>query len=34
MNIEQLKNTVHCADCLEFMKEIPDKSIDMSIEKK
>ena len=27
--IEELKNTVHCADCLDFMKEIPDKSIDM-----
>jgi len=27
--IEELKNTIHCADCLTFMKDIPDKSIDM-----
>lgn len=27
--IEDLKNTVHCADCLTFMKDIPDKSVDM-----
>jgi DNA modification methylase len=27
--IEELKNTIHCADCLTFMKGIPDKSIDM-----
>lgn len=27
-NIEDLKNTVHCADCLTFMKGIPDNSVD------
>ena len=27
--IENLKNTIHCADCLTLMKGIPDKSIDM-----
>lgn len=27
--IEDLKNTVHCADCLTFMKGITDKSVDM-----
>ncbi len=27
--IEELKNTIICGDCLEVMKEIPDKSIDM-----
>ena len=27
--IEDIINKVYCADCLEFMKEIPDKSIDM-----
>ena len=27
--IEDLKNTIHCADCLDFMKDIPDKSVDM-----
>jgi DNA modification methylase len=27
--LEELKNTIHCADCLTFMKDIPDKSIDM-----
>jgi len=27
--MEDLKNTVHCADCLTFMKGIPDKSVDM-----
>lgn len=29
--IEDLKNTVHCADCLTFMKGIPDKSVDCII---
>lgn len=29
--IEDLKNTVHCADCLTFMKDIPDNSIDSII---
>ena len=27
--IEDIINKVHCADCLEFMKEIPDKSVDL-----
>jgi len=27
--IEDIVNKVHCADCLEFMKQIPDKSIDL-----
>ena len=27
--IDELKNTIHCADCLTFMKDIPDKSINM-----
>ncbi len=27
--MEDLKNTVHCGDCLEVMKGIPDKSVDM-----
>lgn len=27
--IKDIINKVHCADCLEFMKDIPDKSIDM-----
>ena len=27
--IEDIINKVHCADCLEFMKEMPDKSVDM-----
>ena len=27
--IEDIVNKVHCADCLEFMPLIPDKSIDM-----
>lgn len=27
--IEDLKNTIHCAECLTLMKNIPDKSIDM-----
>ena len=29
MKIEELINTVNCADCLDFMPNIPDKSIDM-----
>ena len=28
-SIEELKNTVIQGDCLEVMKEIPDKSVDM-----
>ena len=28
-DIEELKNKVICGDCLEVMKDIPDKSIDM-----
>ena len=27
--IEELKNQIICGDCLEVMKDIPDKSIDM-----
>ena len=27
--IEEIINKIHCADCLDFMKDIPDKSIDM-----
>jgi site-specific DNA-methyltransferase (adenine-specific) len=27
--LEELKNTIHCADCLTFMKDIPDKSVDL-----
>lgn len=27
--IEDIINKVHCADCLEFMKQIPDKSVDL-----
>jgi site-specific DNA-methyltransferase (adenine-specific) len=27
--IEDIINKIHCCDCLEFMKQIPDKSIDM-----
>ena len=27
--IEEIINKVHCADCLEFMKLMPDKSVDM-----
>ena len=27
--IEDIINKVHCADCLEFMKDIPDKSVDL-----
>ena len=29
--IEDIINQVHNADCLEFMREIPDKSIDLVI---
>lgn len=29
--IEELKNQIICADCLTFMKDIPDKSIDLII---
>lgn len=29
--IERLIDKIHCADCLEFMKQIPDKSIDLVI---
>ena len=29
MKIEDIKNTIICGDCLEVMKLIPDKSIDM-----
>lgn len=27
--IEDIINKVHCADCLEFMKDMPDKSVDL-----
>jgi len=27
--IEDIINKVHCADCLELMKDIPDKSVDL-----
>jgi site-specific DNA-methyltransferase (adenine-specific) len=27
--IEELKNQIICGDCLEVMKDIPDKSIDL-----
>ena len=27
--IEDIINKIHCADCLEFMKDIPDKSVDL-----
>lgn len=30
-NIEDIIDKIHCADCLEFIKEIPDKSIDLII---
>jgi len=30
-NIEDIKNKVHCADCLEFMKDMPVGSIDLVI---
>jgi DNA modification methylase len=29
--IEEIINKIHCADCLEFMKDIPDKSVDLVI---
>lgn len=29
MNLKEMKNKVHCGDCLEVMKDIPDKSIDL-----
>jgi DNA modification methylase len=29
--IEDIINKVHCADCLEFMKKIPDKCIDLTV---
>ena len=29
MELSEMINKVHCADCLEFMKDIPDKSIDL-----
>ncbi|HRU50155.1 MAG TPA: hypothetical protein P5155_01490 [Candidatus Absconditabacterales bacterium] len=29
MKLEEMINKVHCGDCLEFMKQIPDKSIDL-----
>jgi DNA modification methylase len=29
MEFKDMINKVHCADCLEFMKQIPDKSIDL-----
>lgn len=29
--IEDIINKIHCADCLEFMKEMPDQQIDMII---
>jgi len=29
MNFEEMKNKIICGDCLEVMKDIPDKSIDM-----
>jgi site-specific DNA-methyltransferase (adenine-specific) len=31
MKIEEMLNKVICADCLEFMKDIPDKSIDLTV---
>ncbi|MEK7630122.1 MAG: site-specific DNA-methyltransferase [Patescibacteria group bacterium] len=31
MTLEEMTNKVHCADCLEFMKQIPDKSIDLAL---
>ena len=31
MKLEDMINKVHCADCLEFMKQIPDKSIDLIV---
>ena len=29
MTLEEMINKVHCADCLEFMKGIPDRAVDM-----
>ena len=29
MEIEKLKNTIICGDCLEVMKQLPDKSVDL-----
>jgi len=29
MTLSEMTNKVHCADCLEFMKQIPDKSIEL-----
>ena len=29
MQLSEMINKVHCADCLQFMKDIPDKSIDL-----
>jgi site-specific DNA-methyltransferase (adenine-specific) len=29
MELSEMINKVHCADCLEFMKQIPDKAIDL-----
>lgn len=31
MNIKELKNKVICGDCLQIMKDIPDKSIDLCL---
>jgi len=31
MKFEDMINKVHCADCLEFMRQIPDKSIDLIV---
>ena len=31
MKLEQMINKIHCADCLEFMKKIPDNSIDLVV---
>lgn len=29
LDIEKIKNTIICGNCLEVMKDIPDKSIDL-----
>ena len=29
MNIEEMKNQIYCCDCLDFMKQLPDKCIDL-----
>ena len=29
--IEEIINKIHCADCLDFMKDIPDNSIDLTV---